>query len=236
METSKAPYSSAKVSRACIVFWIHIVGAVICVSVLFICCAETSFSTVEEAVKFSQPRSFSILLRCKRQCGITGHGCLRDAHSVIPVTALDDLNLCHSRNLGCSLVVLGRVTWLAVLPLTGPVTVRMVAASGPSSTPSNRSSCVASREEPSPSCTRRTLDHNPACSQTCLNTEQMYIGQQTVCPRTEMACAITIICNRESQETCAHTFVTVSMCCTLPECKSVRQGAGTQNGVSDEDT
>ena len=52
----------------------------------------------------------------------------------------------------------------------------------------------------------------------------MYLGQQAVCPRTEMACANTTICNRESQETCAHTTVTVSMHCTLLECKFT--GAG----------
>ena len=101
-----------------------------------------------------QPRWYNVLLCSSRHCGITSRGWLRDAHSivrdgtsVIPVTALDDPNLSHSLNLG-------------VLPLTGPVViVRMAAASGPLAPPQVTVLRVfASREEPSPFCTRRTLD------------------------------------------------------------------------------
>ena len=125
------------------VFLVHVVGPVICFSVLFISSAEATLSVVQQAMEFPQPRPCSVLLRCQRHCGITGRRCLRNAHSIVPngmsvisVTALDDLNLCYSRNLGCLLVVLCQITSLAVLPLTGLViTVRMVAASGPLTPP-----------------------------------------------------------------------------------------------------
>ena len=189
-------------------------------------------------MKFPQPRSYSILLRCKRQCGITGRGCLLDAHSlvrngtsVICVTTLDDLNLCFSRNLGCSLGVLGRITWLTVSPLTGPViVVRMAAANGPLAPPTNNcSSCVASREEPSPCCTRRTLDHTPACSETCLNTEQTYFGQLTVCPRTKKASANTAGIHHMQQRIAKrHGHTRLSQCPCIAHCRSAKVCAEVQ--------
>ena len=123
---TSTPYSSAKVSRACIVFWFKSWALLFASAFFFFSGTEAALSVVQQVMKFPEPRSYSVLLRCQRHCRITGRGCLRDAHSsvrngksVIPVTPLDDLNLCYSRNLGRSLVVLGRVAWLAVLPLTG---------------------------------------------------------------------------------------------------------------------
>ena len=74
---------------------------------------------------------------------------------------------------------------------TSVIIVGTVAASDPLAPPRNNcSSCVASREEPNPCYTRRTLDHTPANSETCSNTKQMCVGQQTVCQRTEMTYAL----------------------------------------------
>ena len=141
---------------------------------------------------FSQPRPNSVLLRCQSRCRITGRGCeldaysiVRDGTSLISVTALDDLNFFNSRNLGRSLLVLGRVAWLAVSPLTGPViTTRMVAASGPLAPPRITVLRVLNRgKRPVPVVPGARLTTLP-CKARHLNTEQECIGQQTVCPRT----------------------------------------------------
>ena len=86
-------------------------------AIFFAGSTETSLSIVQQAMEFSQLRSYRVLLHWQRHCRFTGRGCLRDAHrivrnstSVILVTALEDFNFCDSQNLGCLLVVLGRAS------------------------------------------------------------------------------------------------------------------------------
>ena len=54
MVTSKASYSSAKVSKACIVFLVEVIGSGVGLGIFLVCCAETSLSVVEESLYFPQ--------------------------------------------------------------------------------------------------------------------------------------------------------------------------------------
>ena len=66
-------------------------------------------------------------------------------------------------------------------PLSGPVIIVTSHEWPACSTRNNWSSCVASREEPSPCCTRSTLDHVPAYSETFEYGAKVYwSGKQSV--------------------------------------------------------
>ena len=63
-------------------FLIRIVGPGFCVSVLFLCCAETSLSVVEEALKFAQLCSYHISVCRVRKRGVARCGRQRNFHNI----------------------------------------------------------------------------------------------------------------------------------------------------------
>ena len=85
---------------------VHVECPVVRFSVLLVDGTEASNSVVQQAMEFSQPRPCSFLLRrhCRRRVSRSvrwrgARGVVRSDSSVISVTILDNLDLCHNRNL-----------------------------------------------------------------------------------------------------------------------------------------
>ena len=118
--TSKALYSSAKVSKASIVFLANIVGPGIYFSVLFKCCAETSLSVVEKGAEVHHLCSYHISICRVRKCGVRSlwdasgnfHNITRTVAAFTLVKTFKNFDL----NLHVSFVASGRVAGASPRP------------------------------------------------------------------------------------------------------------------------
>ena len=130
-----------------------------------------------------RPKSFFLRSRCRRVPGrVRGRSAscaVRSGSSMILVAVLDSLDFCHSHSLGDPPYFPSPDHWPCGPPIDETDLHHRAGNHGWPAyfIQSSCSSCVASRVEPNPCETRRTLGHTLASSETCLNMERNCVGQ-----------------------------------------------------------